>query len=102
MLAVPERNTFLVRDDFVAAVTAAFGELWDMYEAEPVRSADPDWTRGSHAYNVALPIAVARNEGDAHGMSSLLKHMIEKGHRSIERIARVERDGRWIVWVEAR
>ena len=102
MLVIPQRQSFATRDDFAAAVSGVFGDLWDEYEVLiPLREA-PEWTligRGKTVFNVSLPIAIARQGGDAHALSSLLKHMIEM-KRSIVRISRIETASTWTVWAE--
>ena len=40
--------------------------------------------------------------GAAYGVSSIIKHAVEMKKSSIGRIARVERDGKWIVFFEAK
>ena len=102
MLALPQRRMFGTRDDFAAAVSASFEELFARYEAEPVGYSSPDWAIGTDAFNVALPFAIAAEGGAAYGVSSILKHAIEMHKTSIGRIARVERAGYWIVFFEAK
>lgn len=102
MLALPQRRQFATRDDFAAAVSASFEELFSRYEAEPVTHSNPEWAVGTDCFNVALPIEVAREGGAAYGVSSIIKQAIEMGKSSIGRIARVERDGFWIVFFEAK
>lgn len=102
MLRLPARRAFASRDDFAAAVTCSFDELRAMYDAEPVLLAAPDWTRegaGMWIFHVTLPIKYVREGGVAFGLSSLIKHMIERG-KSIKRLAHVETSRDWSVWVE--
>ena len=102
MLSVPQRHSFATRDDFAAAVSTVFGDLWDEYELLIPLNVEPDWTtmgRGKTVFSVSLPITIARQGGDAHALSSLLKHMIEM-KKSIIRIARVETAVIWTVWAE--
>lgn len=101
MIELPQRRAFATRDDFAAAVSAAFEQLWGEYLAEPVATFIPDWAIG-HAESVGMPLAIARDGGDAHGVSSIVKHAIERKWSSIGRIARVERDGVWRVFFEAK
>jgi len=103
MLELPQRRSFATRDDFAAATIASFHDLYASYEAEPVSHTPPDWAQDAGCYNVSLPLDLARNEGAApHGISSIIKHAIEMKKSSIGRIARVERDGMWIVFFEAK
>jgi hypothetical protein len=102
MLRLPQRRAFASREDFVAAVTCSFDELRAIYDAEPVLTASPDWTRdgaGVWIFHVSLPLKYAREGGEAFGLSNLVKHMIERG-KSIKRMARVETAKDWLVWVE--
>ncbi len=103
MLELPQRRQFATRDDFAAAVTATFFDLYARYDVEPVLHVAPDWAQPGGCYNVQLPLSIALDEGAApHGISSLLKHAIEMKKSSIGRIARVERDGMWIVYIEVK
>ncbi len=101
MFSLPRRRQFATRDDFAAAVTATFHDLYARYDVEPVSHVAPDWAQGDGCYNVALPISVANEGGAPHGVSNIIKHAIEMKKSSIMRIARVERDGFWIVYFEA-
>jgi hypothetical protein len=102
MLALPQRRQFATRDDFAAAVSASFEELFARYEAETVTHSNPDWAVGSDCFNVSLPIAIASEGGAAYGVSSIIKHAIEMKKSAIGRLARVERGGQWIVFFEAK
>lgn len=103
MLDLPQRRSFASRDDFAAAVSATFHDLYARYEAEPVTHAKPDWADGIGGFSVSLPLKVAHEQGCApHGVSSIIKHAIEMKKSTIVRIARVERDGFWIVYFEAK
>jgi hypothetical protein len=102
MLSLPQRRQFGSRDDFAAAVSASFEELFERYEAEPVTHSNPEWGVGSDVYNVALPMQVAMEGGAAYGVSSIIKHAVEMKKSTIGRLARVERDGFWIVFFEAK
>ena len=102
MIDLPQRRRSPTRDDFAAAVTVAFEELWGLYQAEGVGIAAPDWAGDSDAYSVSLPIDIARQGGDAHGVANIVKHAIEMDKTSIGRIARIERDRYWIVYFEAK
>lgn len=99
MLSLPQRRQFPTRDDFAAAVSATYADLFARYEAEPILVSKPDWA--SNVYNVALPIDIAREGGAPHGISSIIKHAIEMGKSSIGRIAHVENNGMWTVFFEA-
>jgi hypothetical protein len=102
-LELPQRRQFATRDDFAAAVTASFADLYARYEGEPVSHLAPDWAQEVGCYSIALPLTVALNDGAApHGISSFIKQAIEMKKSSIGRIARVERDGMWIVFFEAK
>jgi hypothetical protein len=103
MLDLPQRRQFASRDEFAAAVSATFGDLYARYECEAVSHVAPDWADDAGCYNVKLPLKLALDEGAAaHGISSIVKHAIEMRKSQIGRIARVERDGFWIVYFEAR
>lgn len=102
MLALPQRRQFSTRDDFAAAVSATFEELFERYEAEAVSHSNPEWAVSSDGYSVALPIGIAMEGGAAYGISSIVKHAIEMKKSAIGRLARVERDGFWIVFFEAK
>lgn len=101
MLELPQRRQFPSREDFAAAVTACFDDLYTRYDVEPVLHVAPEWVNSLGVHSVALPIAVAREGGAPHGISSIVKHAIEMNKSSIGRLARVERDGYWIVYFEA-
>ncbi len=102
MLSLPQRRLFATRDDFAAAVSATFHDLYARYDVEQVSHAEPDWAGSKDCYRVALPIAVAEEGGALHGVSSIIKHAIEMRKSVIGRIARIERDGFWIVFFEAK
>jgi hypothetical protein len=103
LIQLPQRRKFASRDEFAAAVIATFQELFAEYEAAPVASFVPDWAQGGGVYNVALPLEVVRGQGAAaHGISSIVKRSIEMGKTAIGRLARLERDGQWIVFFEAK
>jgi hypothetical protein len=103
MLELPQRRQFASRDEFAAVVSAAFHDLYARYDVEPVLHIIPDWAQSPQINSVALPLALALDEGAApHGISSIIKHAIEMKCSSIGRIARVERDGRWMVFFEAK
>ena len=102
MIELPQRRRFSSRDEFAAAVSATFADLFAEYEATPVAGFVPDWAQASGVYNVALPLEIVRGQGAAaHGVASIVKQMIEKGKTAIGRLARLERDGQWIVFFEA-
>ena len=101
MINLPQRRAFATRDDFAAAVTGAFEELWGEYLAAPVSTFIPEWAV-SNCESVGMPLPVARDGGDAHGVSSIIKHAIERKWSAIDRIARVEHDGVWRVFFEAK
>lgn len=103
MLHLPQRRAFAIRDDFAAAVTDAFSELYARYQAEPVTDTTPDWANAIGAHSVSLPLKVVReNDVSPHAVASIVKHALEMGKSTILRIARVERDGLWIVFFEAK
>lgn len=102
MLELPQRRAFATRDEFAAAVTSAFQDLYARYDMEVVVHTAPGWVNAPGIHSVALPIAVAEEGGAPHGVSSIIKHAIEMKKSSIVRIARVERDGFWIVYFEAK
>lgn len=102
MLELPQRRQFASRDDFAAAVSVCFQDLYARYEAEAVTHAKPDWADAIGGFSVSLPLNVALDQGCApHGVSSIIKHAIEMKKSTIVRIARVERDGMWVVYFEA-
>lgn len=102
MLELPQRRQFATRDDFAAAFSLSFEELWGRYHAEAVGHARPEWADNSDAFSLALPISIARQGGDAHGVAMILKHAFEMKKIAIGRIARVERDGQWMVFFEVK
>ena len=102
MIAVPQRRAASCHDDFVAAVMMTFQDLFGQYESEPVCDVIPDWASGHGIHSVSLPIEIAYQGGAAHGVASIVKHAIDMKASEIGRIARVERDGRWTVFFEAK
>lgn len=102
MLELPQRRQFATRDDFAAAVTASFHDLYQRYDVEAVQHAVPDWAQAAGCFSVSLPIAIANEGGAAHGVSNIIKHALEMQRTSIGRLARVERDGFWTVYFEAK
>ena len=102
MLELPQRRQFATRDDFAAAVSATFHDLYARYDVEPVLQAIPDWAQDGRCHSVSLPMRVANDGGAPHGISSVIKHAIEMKKSAIVRIARVERDGFWMVFFEAK
>jgi len=102
MLELPQRRHFATRDEFAAAVSATFHDLYARYDVEPVHHAIPDWAQAHGINSVALPLSVAEEGGAPHGISTVLKYAIEMKKTAIVRIARVERDDRWIVFFEAK
>lgn len=103
MIAVPQRRQSPTRDEFAAAVSATFEELFGLYEAEPISEhTPPRASLGRSLHSVALPLEVAREGGAAHGIASIVKHAIEMKASEIGHITRVERDGLWIVYFEAK
>lgn len=101
MIELPQRRAFATREDFAAAVSAAFEELWGRYLTEQVSTFIPEWALGN-CESVGMPLSIARDGGDAHGVSSIIKHAIERKWSAIDRIARVEHDGVWRVFFEAK
>jgi hypothetical protein len=102
MIDLPQRRQFSSRDEFAAAVTASFHELFTHYDVEPVLHVAPEWVNNTGVHSVALPIPVAREGGATFGISNIIKHSIEMKKSAIGRLARVERDGFWIVYFEAK
>jgi hypothetical protein len=103
VLIIPQRDAFVSRDTFADAYLGAFNSLWTLYEALPVESREPEWTRhgqGVHVFNVSLPqsMGVVPDYAVA-GLNSLIKNLMER-NKSIKRLARVERDGVWYLWAE--
>lgn len=102
-LQLPARRTFASRDDFGVAVTAACDELRRLYENADLLREAPDWAseRNSRVFHAALPDELARQErGISAMLASIVNQMIERG-KSIVRLARVEREGKIIVFIEA-
>jgi hypothetical protein len=103
MIKLPQRRNFSTKDDFAAAVTATYEELWGVYLAVPVSDVIPDWAQQMGISSVALPLVLAKEEGAAaHGIASVVKNAISVGFGEIDRIARVEKDGKWWVFFEAK
>ena len=101
MLELPQRRQFATRDEFAAAVSVTFHDLYARYDVEPVLHVIPDWANEPSCNSVSLPMDVANEGGAPHGISSVLKHAIEMKKSAIVRIARVERNGFWTVFFEA-
>lgn len=102
MLDLPQRRKFATRDEFAAAVSVSFEELWQQYLAEPISHVVPDWAQARGIHSIALPLAVASEGGAEHGISNIVRHMIEMNKTAITRLARVEKNGSWFVFFEAK
>lgn len=100
MLDLPRQSQFNRRDEFAAAVSAKYDALVEAYHAETVSPVIPDWA--ASCQSVTLPLAVAREGGEAHALAAIVRHAIETGKTAIGRIARVEQGGNWSVFFEAR
>src|SRR6185437_13664017 len=98
MIVLPQRRSFATKDDFAAAVTLAYEALWQRYLAEPVAQDNPAWHSETGVYSIGLPIVIAREGGAEHAVSNIVKHALDMDKHVINRIARVERNERWIVF----
>ena len=101
-IRMPERKAFIARDDFVFAAQAAAAELREVYDATEVQCSPPPWAesnRGQHVFNVALPLEVAQHPDAVEAAIHSLVGGLIKHKKAVLRLARVERDGLWAIWV---
>lgn len=102
MLELPKRSSFVSRDDFGAAIAMVIAKLREMYDAEQICIARPEWSSQKNAFNLTLPWEFSEDQFAVDcAISSGIRQLIEREKSSIGRIARVEEGGNWQLWLEA-
>ena len=88
--------------EFAILAGRILGYMREAYDRLPVLNAPPEWAHSGHGesvFHVALPLSAMRVPSHAsHALNSLMNHMFDRG-LAINRMARVERNGMWQVWV---
>lgn len=105
MIPIPNRLNYLSKDGFVQACSVAAEAIKALYDETSVEVKNPEWSvegkRQGAVFHVALPVGEKRRPGvEGAILASLRNHLIERKRRELKRLARVEKDGFWIIWAE--